>query len=409
MHMRNPFCQVTTVLGVVYGVNLDSQFSEWLDVLYVFNFDAVDLTLPGSCFGSMRQRILLNALWPYGAIALVVTVIAVQGAVSHMRLAAVPQKQSATSIFLERSLYAAIFISYILLPGASRFIFKARQCVSYDTEDSDGTSRSYLIADLSIQCNGAEDADFAMLDAYFWFFFAVWPVLVPLAYLLLLTKVRSTVRLKRSTPLTNACRFLWRDYNVGLLYWEVVDLLRRLVLTSIILFVDTEHGSGKMLRLVLGAMISAMYLGILALARPYRRPDDLYLACLSNILLACCFVSGIAIKLCEEGSWEDSCYALTSFANSYQSTVFVIILTCIMLVASVGLVAFKTISAVTAPTLHMISSGRAPILELPASCHFHIFISHGVCISMYIYIYSYIKDALCARVRQCSDCASSYP
>jgi len=195
MRMRTPFHQVITVLGSVYGVNLDSQFSEWLDVLYVFNFDAVDLTLPGSCFGSMRQRILLNALWPYGAIALVVTVIAVQGAVSHMRLAAVPQKQSATSIFLERSLYAAIFISYILLPGASRFIFKARQCVSYDTEDSDGTSRSYLIADLSIQCNGAEDADFAMLDAYFWFFFAVWPVLVPLAYLLLLTKVRSTVRL----------------------------------------------------------------------------------------------------------------------------------------------------------------------------------------------------------------------
>ena len=308
-----------------------------------------------------------------------------QGAVSHFRLASAPHTQSATSIFLERSLYATIFISYLLLPGASRSIFKARQCVSYNTDDSAGTRRSYLLADLSIQCNGAENTDFGALNAYFWLFFAMWPVLVPLAYLLLLTKVRSMVRLKRSTPLANACRFLWRDYDVSLLFWEVVDLLRRLVLTSIILFVDTEHGSSKMLRLVLGTIISAMYLGILALARPYKRLDDLYLACLSNMLLACCFVSGIAIKLCEEGSWADDCYAFTSFTNTYRSTVFVIVLTCLMLVASVSLVAFKTISAVAAPTMCLISSGRAPILELPAGCHFHIFISHGVCI---IYIFT---------------------
>ena len=185
---------------------------------------------------------------------------------------------------------------------------------------------------------------------------------------------------------------------MGLLFWEVVDLLRRLVLTSIILFVDTEHGSGKMLRLVLGALVSAMYLGILALARPYRRPDDLYLACLSNILLACCFVSGIAIKLCEEGSWASNCYDYTSFANSYWSTLFVIILTCIMLLASVGLVAFKTISAVTAPTLYLISSGRAPILDLQASCHFHIFISHGVCTYECIYMYTCILKMPCASM-----------
>ena len=131
-----------------------------------------------------------------------------------------------------------------------------------------------------------------------------------------------------------------------------------------------------MLRLLLGTIVSAMYLGILALARPYKRSDDLMLACLSNMLLTCCFVSGIAIKLCEVGSWEDTCYAFTSFANAYQSTVFVIVLTIIMLVASVGLAAIKTVSAVMAPTFRLVSSGREPTLDLPADCHFHIFISH---------------------------------
>ena len=173
-------------------------------------------------------------------------------------------------------------------------------------------------------------------------------MLVPLIFLLPLTRVRTAVTAQRRTPLANACRFLWCDYDAGLLFWEVIDLLRRLLLTSIILFVDTENGSSKMLRLVLGTIISAMYLGILALVRPYKRSDDLYLACLSNMLLACCFASGITIKLCEEGSWADKCYAFTGFSDAYQSTLFVLILTIVMIVAAVGLIVIKGVYAVAA-------------------------------------------------------------
>ena len=126
-----------------------------------------------------------------------------------------------------------------------------------------------------------------------------------------------------------------------------------------------------MLRLVLGAIVSAVYLGILALARPYKRSDDLILACLSNMLLTCCFMSGITSKLCDkESSWADTCYAFTSFADAHNNTLFVIALTIVMLVASVGLIAIKAVSAVTAPTLRLVSSGREPVLDLPADCAF---------------------------------------
>ena len=180
------FYQVATSLGPVYGVQLDSRFTSWLDVLEVFNVDAVDLTYPGSCFGSMRERLLLNALWPYGAITLVLALIAVQGAVSYFRAPAAPRKTSLATIVLQRSLYAAVLIVYLVLPGVSRSIFKAQQCVSYNSNDSLGTRRSYLIADLSVQCNAAEDQNFASLSAYVWSFFALWPMLVPLGFLLLL-------------------------------------------------------------------------------------------------------------------------------------------------------------------------------------------------------------------------------
>jgi len=186
----------------------------------------------------MDKQLLMSALWPYALLALVIAAIAVQGAVSHFRApAAALRRTAATTIVLERSLYAAILIFYLVLPGVSRSIFKARQCASYSNDDALGTRRSYLLADLSVKCSAAKDADFASLDAYFWSFFALWPMLVPLAFLLLLAKVRPAVRAQRLTPLAVACRFLWRDYNAGLLFWEVIDLLRRLLLTSIILFV----------------------------------------------------------------------------------------------------------------------------------------------------------------------------
>jgi len=64
---------------------------------------------------------------------------------------------------------------------------------------------------------------------------------------------------------------------------------RKILLSAVIIFVDTEFGSSRMLRLVLAVIIAAMYLAILALARPFKRLDDMYLA---NLLLTCCFASG---------------------------------------------------------------------------------------------------------------------
>ena len=77
----------------------------------------------------------------------------------------------------------------------------------------------------------------------------------------------------------------------------MVDLLRKLYLTSMVLFIDQEYGSRKLKRTIVAAIVSAMFLTILALARPYRRSDDLCLACIANLLLTCCFASGVVIQV----------------------------------------------------------------------------------------------------------------
>ena len=43
-------------------------------------------------------------------------------------------------------------------------------------------------------------------------------------------------------------------------------------------------------------------------------------------------------------SWADTCYAFTSFTDAYQSTLFVLAMTAVMLVAAVVLITIKAVS-----------------------------------------------------------------
>merc|ERR1719197_1738328 len=71
------------------------------------------------------------------------------------------------------------------------------------------------------------------------------------------------------------------------------------------------------------------------------------------------------------------CKTLVGFESARGASEFVVVLTVAMLIASLLVVLFKTVSAVRMPTIRLASSGRPPVLELPPECHFHGFISHS--------------------------------
>ncbi len=55
---------------------------------------------------------------------------------------------------------------------------------------------------------------------------------MPLLYALLLSLCRRDVVERRPSRLSRAAAFLWRDYADEFVWWELVDLLRRLTLTG---------------------------------------------------------------------------------------------------------------------------------------------------------------------------------
>jgi hypothetical protein len=376
------FYQVSAMLSSVYGVSLHPSLVGWLDALYVISLDIVNLSYPSSCLGSMVSRLLVNAFWPF-ALVLGGSIFICLHVLLEARCAVVPvaaHNSALISRMLDRSIYFVILVFYLVLPTVARTVFIARQCESFAWRDEPKERISYLLADPKIYCNsldGKWSADaFAELQPYFWASFVLWPVVVPLTFLVLLLRVRASMINQRITGLANACRFLWRDYNERFHYWEIIDLVRKVLLTAIIIFINVEPGSSRILRLVIAAIISGAYLAAIAVAHPFRRADDLYLACLANLLLTCCFISGIVIQICE-GEDDRACLEYIGLGlDWYSSTVLLIVFSTSMLAATLLIITGKVLTAGSRPTFRLVSSGREPDLKLSRAQHIHAFISH---------------------------------
>jgi hypothetical protein len=149
--------------------------------------------------------------------------------------------------------------------------------------------------------------------------------------------------------------------------------MRKLFLTAFVLFIDTSSGSSKILRLIVGCVVFGTYLALLTFARPYKRFDDLPLAAFSNLLLTIIFALTIIIKVCNE---DGSCLALIGLAGSDGAALLVVLLTVLILLVSIVTIAFQAATAVSAPSITLVSTRRAPVLDLPVDCQFHCFLSH---------------------------------
>jgi hypothetical protein len=285
----------------------------------------------------------------------------------------------------KKIIFFTIVVFYFALPTVSRSAFSAIKCRSFQTNDNqpDPGYRSYLVADMNIQCND-DDEEYVRLKSLFWLFFALWPVLTPLLFIMLLVHIRPSVRRNSPTPLAIACRFFWDDYDESMMFWDVIDTVRKLILTGFIMFFDPEEGSNKLFRLAVASIISSLYLGILAIARPYKQDDDFYLAFVGNFLLICCFVMGIILQHCNEEQIDiadegddGTCNRFVGFSlDSYRASLVVVLLTASMIVIAIVSLVITTMNTITAPTVRLKTLGHVPNLEMPKECNYHVFMSH---------------------------------
>jgi len=372
------FYQVISSFRAVYGVSIDDKVIGWFNFVTFFSLDFFQiLSIPKDCLGSKKVAFILNACWPYILYAVLITALLLFVIICERLKDA--RSTDIKSRFGMKTLSIAIVVLYFALPTVSMGIFDAKKCRAFKTNDSDvGEFKSYLLFAMEMECDKDIDESYASLLRMFWVFFMLWPCLTPLMFLLLLTKVKHSVQDNRPTPLARTCRFLWEDFDETsslALYWDLIDTMRKIFLTGIINFLDAKEGSNKILRLLVAATVSTLYLTILTIVRPYKRNDDLYLSTISSFLLVVCFIMGIILHLCEgDDENEGACQSFVGLhLDSYRASIVVTALAFGMLLITIS---FLLVQTYRAPIIRLHSTGYPPNLEMPPNCKFHLFLSH---------------------------------
>lgn len=381
------FYQVMSSLKIVYGVEIHSDLLKYFEISNVLALEFFKLVkFQKDCFGkSAEERYVMNSLWPFLAFALILLCIIifkiVTRSVEKLLAAFVQSKKIALA---RKKVYIlltqlSVILFYFALPIVSESIFDAKKCMAFETDDADRDSkRSYLVSYPNVKCD-KEDKTYQRLDIWFWSFFTIWLVVFPLFLISLTMKIEPSIKSQNPSRLALACRFLWQDFDekssIGI-YWDVLDTMRKILLTGFINFIDMREGSNKILRLIVAAIVSIIFVILLLYTRPYKRVDDLGLSIVANVVLTCTFVMSIILHLCsdENADIDGTCnlYVISGMTQRKAS----IIVTCLALGLLLLIVIVLVILTQKAPVARLRSTGYPPNLEMVSGCSFHFFMSH---------------------------------
>jgi hypothetical protein len=169
---------------------------------------------------------------------------------------------------------AALALSYLILPTVTTAIFQAFPCDNFD----DGTS--YLRADYSISC------DSGMYGLMVWYA-VIMLVLFPVGILSVYSKIlinnknaiKEGVEEREDNIELMSKGFLFENYKASCWWYEIVDTVRRLMLTSVLGLVEP----GTYSQLAAGLVMSLFGFGMSCKFEPYIQIRDNLLAILSAV------------------------------------------------------------------------------------------------------------------------------
>ena len=166
-----------------------------------------------------------------------------------------------------------LIVLFLVLPGVSTTIFRTFLCDEGFVEDK---SVSFLEADLTLSC---ESTEYKQLEVLAWFGLLMYPVGVNALYAGLLYRARDAVQ-HRDGAGAEHLGFLFRSYTPEYFAFDVVDSLRRIILSGGLVFIP-ERG-----RAAGGTMIAFFFYGLYDNVKPYKRDETNIIASVANGVIA---------------------------------------------------------------------------------------------------------------------------
>jgi hypothetical protein len=223
-----------SVFNVVVPDGLE-EYTRWINLIELPS-ELTDIVVPGACIGSYYSRLLVGSSWPIGLlVAILLGSVGLElfwDCYTHgLTKTSSTRGRAAVLAGFHRTLPVALMLTFVLVPSTATRVFKTFLCDRFEYNDVDVTNatRRYLYDDLGLACDSDE---YLATRTVAWVFLFVWPVGVPVLYIILLHASRDAIILGARTRLSEAIAFLSDDYETSTFWWEPLEMCRKLVLTG---------------------------------------------------------------------------------------------------------------------------------------------------------------------------------
>ena len=229
-------------------------------------------------------------------------------------------KESAKSAFFKMT----SLLLYTVYIGVATRIFRLFKC-----EEIQGTW--YLTSDYTVVCFEGEWNKTSGTAYVCMVFFVVG---IPLAQFLVLYHNRafidetacmdSIAAHRRHIRVKQQYGSLFKDYSPNCYYYDLIDLLRRLILTGGLIMVGGDKNS--VAQVFLGILVSLMWLCLVLQKRPYKSQWDTALSAMLSFVLVLTLVTGVCLRLFQLTMDEADAYQREAFSSVMIATIAIILI-----------------------------------------------------------------------------------
>ena len=244
--------QFTSVANVAFP----RVYQRFLDGVNFLNFDVLLIPSIGCIMDvDFHDRLLVSTIGPLVSL----TLLAATFSVARRRNRG---SETALERVRHKHMSMVLLISFLVYSSVSATVFQTFACESLD----DGNN--YLRADYRIDCDSSKHRAF---EFFAFVMVAVYPVGIPLFYGYLLYKNRRVLAsesngVARDTrskvqPISD----LWVPYKPRRFYYEVIECMRRIMLTGVVVFIYPNTAA----QVAVTLMIAFLFVALSLLLAPY--------------------------------------------------------------------------------------------------------------------------------------------
>jgi hypothetical protein len=308
--------QIVTQFISITGLPLPNIYRRFLSWTDVFNLN-LGWLLSFGCLTQIDfyQKLLITTLGPFVAAAVLMCthtavryknqVQVVTAFTSHRVTVRTSRLQKA----LAKHYLVFLAMTFLIYSTVSTTVFQTFACDRTDEDINTAVTTRYLRADYSIQCDTHEHK---IYKAYAAIMIIIYPLGIPALYACLLWRNRGKLSSKDDNPIRisnrhrdislRPTRFLWKTYTPNLYYWEVVECMRRLLLTGAIVFIKP----GTRAQVTVACVLAVVSLTVALYCQPHVDTLDGQIYTVGALIIFLSMFLSLAMKTNNNNETKDS-------------------------------------------------------------------------------------------------------